>query len=104
MHRVARDSSIALVSLSQSADYNGSYGSRAGSADFWIEGPQQAVHSHRLDYIDALSLVWKQAIQSENPKESFGKPKRRYEDNIKMDLKEIGWNYVGWIQVAKYKV
>jgi hypothetical protein len=36
-------------------------------------------------------LVW-------NPqrKRSIGKPKRRWEDNIKMDLQEVGWG-INWI-------
>jgi hypothetical protein len=29
-----------------------------------------------------------------------GRPRRRWKDNIKMDLKEIGWDVVCWIQQA----
>jgi hypothetical protein len=28
------------------------------------------------------------------------RPRHRWEDNIKMDLKEIGWEGVGWIDLA----
>jgi hypothetical protein len=38
-------------------------------------------------------------IYSEKLKKSFGRHKRRREDNIKVDLKEIG-EAVGWSQVA----
>jgi hypothetical protein len=31
----------------------------------------------------------------------LGRPRRRWVDNIKMDLKEIGWDDVGWIDVAQ---
>jgi hypothetical protein len=31
----------------------------------------------------------------------LGKPRRRWEDNIKMDLREIGFGDVDWIQWAQ---
>jgi hypothetical protein len=30
----------------------------------------------------------------------LGKPKHRWEDNIRMDLKEIGWKGMDWIHLA----
>jgi hypothetical protein len=32
---------------------------------------------------------------------SLGRPGRRWEDNIKMDLQEVGWGSVDWIDMAK---
>jgi hypothetical protein len=37
-------------------------------------------------------------------KRSLGRPRRRWEDNIKMDLREIGIDGVNWIQLAQYRV
>jgi hypothetical protein len=34
-------------------------------------------------------------------KRSLGKPRRKWVDNIKMDLLEIGWGSVGWIGLAQ---
>jgi hypothetical protein len=31
----------------------------------------------------------------------LGRPRRRWVDNIKMDLKEIGWDGVVWIHMAQ---
>jgi hypothetical protein len=31
----------------------------------------------------------------------FGRPRRRWEDNIKMDLQEVGWEGVDWIDMAQ---
>jgi hypothetical protein len=31
----------------------------------------------------------------------LGRPRRRWEDNIKMDLREIGFGYVDWIHLAQ---
>jgi hypothetical protein len=33
-------------------------------------------------------------------KRPLGRPIRRWEDNIKMDLREIGWGGMDWIDVA----
>jgi hypothetical protein len=37
-------------------------------------------------------------------KRPLGRPKHRWEDNIKMDLREIGINGANWIQVAQDRV
>jgi hypothetical protein len=31
----------------------------------------------------------------------FGRPRRRWENNIKMDLAETGWQAVDWINLAQ---
>jgi hypothetical protein len=33
-------------------------------------------------------------------KRPMGRPRRRWEDNIKMGLREIGWGGVDWIDLA----
>jgi hypothetical protein len=30
-----------------------------------------------------------------------GRPRRRWEDNIKMDLREVGWGGMDWINLAQ---
>jgi hypothetical protein len=34
-------------------------------------------------------------------KRRLGRPRRRWVDNIKMDLREIGWDGMDWIQLAQ---
>jgi hypothetical protein len=34
-------------------------------------------------------------------KRPLGRPRRRLEDNTKMDLKEIGWEIVGWLHLVQ---
>jgi hypothetical protein len=34
-------------------------------------------------------------------KRPLGKPKRRWEDSIQMDLEEVGWGGVDWIDLAR---
>jgi hypothetical protein len=33
-------------------------------------------------------------------KRPFGRPSRRWKDNIKTDIREIGWEDVDWIHLA----
>jgi hypothetical protein len=34
-------------------------------------------------------------------KSPLGRPRRRWKDNIKMDLQEVGWGIVDWIDLAQ---
>jgi hypothetical protein len=34
-------------------------------------------------------------------KRQLGRPRRRWVDNIRMDLREIGWDDVDWIDLAQ---
>jgi hypothetical protein len=36
-----------------------------------------------------------------NGKRPLGRPRRREEDNIRMDLREIGWGGMDWIHLAQ---
>jgi hypothetical protein len=31
------------------------------------------------------------------------RPRRRWEDNIKMDLRQVGWGGIDWISLAQYR-
>jgi hypothetical protein len=37
-------------------------------------------------------------------KRPLGRPRRRWEDNIKMDLREVGIDGANWIQLAQNRV
>jgi hypothetical protein len=36
-------------------------------------------------------------------KRPLRRPKHRWEDNTRMDLREIGWEGVDWVQFAQYR-
>ena len=36
-------------------------------------------------------------------KRSLGRHRRRWEDNIKMDLKEVGWRRGDWMELAQVR-
>jgi hypothetical protein len=42
-------------------------------------------------------------VGNSQEKRPFGGPRRRCEDNIIMDLKEVGWEVVDWIHLASGK-
>jgi hypothetical protein len=45
--------------------------------------------------------VYKVLIGKPKVKRPLGRPRRRWEDGIRMDLREIGWGSVEWIQLAQ---
>jgi hypothetical protein len=45
--------------------------------------------------------VYRDLMERPEGKRPFGRPRRRWEDGIKMDLREIGWGNVDWIQLAR---
>jgi hypothetical protein len=55
----------------------------------------------------AYSTIWEKSnecrILLEKPegKRPLGRPRRRWVDNIKIDLREIGWGGMDWIDLAQ---
>jgi hypothetical protein len=45
--------------------------------------------------------VYRVLVGKPEGKRPLGRPRRRWEDGIKMDLREIGWEGVEWIQLAQ---
>jgi hypothetical protein len=40
-------------------------------------------------------------VETPEVKRPLGRPRRRWVDNIKMDLGEVGWSDVYWIRLAQ---
>jgi hypothetical protein len=40
-------------------------------------------------------------VRKPEGKKPLGRPRRRWVDNIRMDLREIGWDGVEWIELAQ---
>jgi hypothetical protein len=45
--------------------------------------------------------VYRLLVGKPEGKRPLGRPRRRWVDNIRMDLGEVGWGDVGWIDLAK---
>jgi hypothetical protein len=45
--------------------------------------------------------VYKVLVGKTEGKRPLGRPRRRWEDGIRMDLREIGWGSVEWTRLAQ---
>jgi hypothetical protein len=51
--------------------------------------------------IEENRKVYKVLAGKPEGKRPLGIPRRRWEDGIRMDLREIGWGGVGWFRLAQ---
>jgi hypothetical protein len=51
-----------------------------------------------VDWIERRLLTFGGVCVGKRP---LGRPRRRWVNNIKMDLREIGWDAVDWIDLAQ---
>jgi hypothetical protein len=49
-------------------------------------------------------VVYRVLVGRPEGKIPLGRPRRRWEDNIKLDLREIGIDWTNWIQLAQDRV
>jgi hypothetical protein len=45
--------------------------------------------------------ILRERVGKSEGKRPLGRPRRRWVDNIKMDLREIGWGGMDWIDLAQ---
>jgi hypothetical protein len=45
--------------------------------------------------------VYRSLVEKPEGKRPFGRPRVRWEDNIKMDLNEVGYGGMDWIELAQ---
>jgi hypothetical protein len=51
--------------------------------------------------MEAKMKTYKLLVGKPEGKKSLGTPKCRWVDNIKVDLRAMGWDAVGWIDLAQ---
>jgi len=49
----------------------------------------------------AMRNAYKILVTKPEGKRPLGRPRRRCEDNIRIDLRETGWEIVDWIHLAQ---
>jgi hypothetical protein len=47
--------------------------------------------------------VYRVLVEKPEGSRPLGRPRRRWEDNIRMDLREVGCRCVNWMQLAQYR-
>jgi hypothetical protein len=71
--------------------------------------PGGGVHADRLSVRIYIGFIFLFKIVSKKTqgfggksrrKRPLGRPRRRWEDNIKMDLREVGWGDMNWINLS----
>jgi hypothetical protein len=77
------------------------------------------VHSFRIEFPDFMRImfepfcimivlnergVYRVLVGRPEGKRPLGRPRHRWEDNIKLDLREIGIDGVNWIKLAQDRV
>jgi hypothetical protein len=55
----------------------------------------------RVAYIGEVRVVYRVLVGKPEGKRPLGRPSRRWEDNIKMDLQEVGCEGMDWIELAQ---
>jgi hypothetical protein len=45
--------------------------------------------------------VYRVLVGKPEGRRPFGRPRHRWEDNIKLDLREVGWGGMDWIDLAQ---
>jgi hypothetical protein len=51
--------------------------------------------------MEAKRSAYRMLVGKQEGKRPLGRPRRRWVNNIKMDLMEIGWGGMDWIEVAQ---
>jgi hypothetical protein len=68
------------------------------------------IKSRRMRWAGHVARIWEGRdiygflIRRPEGKRPLGRPRRRWENNIKMDLREIWINEANWIQLAQDRV
>jgi hypothetical protein len=59
--------------------------------------------NYELAHIGTMRNAYKILIGKRERKRLLGKRVRRWEGNIRMNLREIGWEGVGWMHLAQVR-
>jgi hypothetical protein len=61
------------------------------------------IKSRRMRGVGYVALMGRRKKHAGKPggKRPIGKPRHRWEDNVKMDLRESGWGGMDWIDMAQ---
>jgi hypothetical protein len=57
--------------------------------------------SHNINKYYGFIMACRILVGNPEGKRPLGKPRRRWVDNIKMDLREIEWDGIDWIDLAQ---
>jgi hypothetical protein len=53
-----------------------------------------------LCFCYVIIIAYRALVGKPEGRRPLGRPRRRWEDNIKMDLREVGWGCMDWMNLA----
>ena len=68
---------------------------------FWFIPHSNSLLSHSLARMEEGRSAFKILIDKPSGKKPLGRPRRRWEDNIRMEFEEIGMNAGNWVDSAQ---
>jgi hypothetical protein len=57
--------------------------------------------ARHIAHVEEMRNAYKMLVQRPEGKTPLGRPRCRWEENIRMDRREIGWEGVDWIHLAQ---
>ena len=61
----------------------------------------QVVQKTEATFVTVSTGAYRILVGRPKGKKPLGRPRLRWEDNIKMDLKYVGWGSINWIYLAQ---
>jgi len=67
----------------------------------------RVIKSRRMRWAGHIALIGERRVNywvlvgKPEGKRQHGRPRRKWEDNIKMDLQEVGWRGMNWVDLAQ---
>ena len=67
----------------------------------------RVIKSRRLRWAEHVALMeesrgaYRDLVGKPEGRRPVGRPRPKCEDNIKMDVREVGWGYMGWIYMTQ---
>ena len=68
---------------------------------FWVTKSKRMRWAGHVARMGARRGVYRVLVGNPEGKRPLGRPKHRWEDNIKMDLQEVGYGGIDWIELAQ---
>ena len=68
---------------------------------FWVTKLKRMRWAGHVARMGARRGVYRVLVGNPEGKRPLGRPKHRWEDNIKMDLQEVGYGGIDWIELAQ---
>jgi len=74
---------------------------RSSLSIFWVVKSRRTRWVGHVSHMGESKDIYRVLVEKTEGKTPLGRPRHRWEDNIKMDLQEVGCGGMGWIDLAQ---